>query len=84
MIDSDLIDELEPEMRLAVRQALMSLAHSGILHAQRERLFRRVAHGSDTEDSETVAQAVLNYRRVAHGLESLQQAGDALLKENEL
>jgi hypothetical protein len=82
MFDPDLIEEQPPEQQAAIRGAVMTLLSTGVLHAQKERLFSRVLHGSDTEDKEALAERILEYRKQTNVLETLIQLGEQYKEED--
>lgn len=81
MIDPDLLDEFSNEEQHQIKGAIMTLASSGILLAQKERLFRRIAEGSDTQAVDDIASSILAYRKDSHGLVQLHQQGEEYLQE---
>lgn len=81
MIDPDLLQQLEPNVRLEVKRAIGLLANCGILLAQKERLLARLAQGSDEEDVEKTAKRVLDYRKQSGWLVGLHQMGESYVKE---
>lgn len=82
MFDPDLIDQLEPEYRAAVRTAVSILASSGIIDMQLARMQSQLEYGDIDEPLESVAQKVKDYRFKAAGLRSLKSFGESIITEN--
>lgn len=81
MIDPDLLDTYSPEERGMIREALAKLAATGVLMAQRQRLFARVAEGADNEDEKALGDKIISYRKQSHALLALHQQGESILEE---
>jgi hypothetical protein len=81
MFDPDLIDSYPPETRGMIRQSLALLASTGVLLAQKQRLFARIAEGADNEDEVTLSGRIIVYRREAHALQYLHDQGLEYLEQ---
>lgn len=81
MFDPGII-ESHPE-REKIREAVATLAATGILNQQREALFARLLNGSASESKENLAEKILEHRKSEHALISLQQLGERIIKEQE-
>lgn len=81
MIDPDLLESYPREIRDSIREAILVLATTGVLEAQRQRLFARVAEGSDNEEEKVLGDKILSYRKQSHALIALQQMGESIKME---
>ncbi len=81
MIDRDLIELQDSNTRAQIKLAIGTLAQSGILTKQRERLLTRLAEGAEDENAEDIVFKVLMYRKQSHALIELQQIGESILEE---
>lgn len=81
MIDPDLLATYSDDEQKMLKSAFITLSSSGILIRQVERLFTRVAEGSDIEFPSDLNKKIMEYRWKAAGLRTLQQVGESFLKE---
>jgi hypothetical protein len=81
MFDKDLIKMLDAEVRIQVEDALVTIANSGLIATQKQRLLERVAAGADTESEPEMLAALRDYRIKVRGLDSLNELGEYLNKE---
>lgn len=80
MIDPDLIETLDNETQIALKNALITLAGSGILRKQMDRELMRLANGSMTENPEILTNEILDYRKRVAGLQILESYGQLYLQ----
>jgi DNA-binding FadR family transcriptional regulator len=83
MIDQDLIESQPAETRMMIRESLRTLAASGVLEAQQNRLVARVAFGDESEGSETLMQTIRETRWKMRALQQLQELGNQFGKEDQ-
>lgn len=81
MIDSDLIEELNETQLPAVKSAIATLASTGILESQLDRMFLRLSEGAYDQNPDDLAKEIADYRWRASGLRALQQLGESFLEE---
>ena len=81
MIDRDLIDSMPDDQAKIIRGAIVTLASSGILTAQMQRMFARLAEGNIDQEVADLADNIKDYRFKVAGLRALQQFGESILEE---
>lgn len=81
MIDRELVEGLDNEMRDAVISALSLIKESGIIQAQLGRELTRLGQGAPDESDEKLADRIRAYRQRRSLLLALAELGE-LGKEN--
>ena len=82
MIDRSILSRLDPELEAAVRNAVLTIANSGVLDMQLAIAFESISAGSATEDPTELATRILNYRRENHGIIALKALADDIKKDS--
>ena len=82
MLDLSLIRTLEPDLEAAVRNAILTLANSGILDMQLATAFESISAGSVSEDPHELAAKIVRYRQENHGIIALKLLADDIKKES--
>lgn len=82
MIDLSLINELEPELQAAVKNAILTLVNSGIVDTQLSVSFESIASGSVSEEPSELAAKILRYRQESNGLIALKGLAGELKESN--
>lgn len=83
MFDPDLIESYPPETQETIKVAVTSLFSTGVLEAQKERLYGRVLQGSDSEKPEDLVKRILEFRKQSYALTSLIQLATQLITERD-
>lgn len=81
MFDPDIFESMPDHERIAVRNAIATIATSGIIERQLTRQFERLSEGDESEDIESLSHNILQYRKDSHGLKSLLTLGQHIMKE---
>lgn len=83
MIDSDLVDSLAEHEARTLKQAIVTVANSGILQMQEARLLLQLASGPDSQAIFDLGESILAYRRKVQSLRELLELGDQFRNELE-
>lgn len=71
MIDQSVLNQLEPDLKAAVQNAILTLANSGVIETQLAIAFESIASGSVSEEPSELAAKILRYRQENNGLIAL-------------
>ena len=83
MIDADLLEKLDAEMRIAVLESFAVIMDSGIIDLQQERLLARLRAGALDEDDVKLAARIKAYRGDIAKLQALKSLGDLIKQKDE-
>lgn len=82
MIDKSLLQQMNPDLEAAVRNAILTIANSGVLDQQLALAFESISHGAVSEDPSELASRILRYRQENHGIIALKQLADEIRNES--
>jgi hypothetical protein len=83
MIEDSIWAKFDEEYRLAIEQAIMTLANSGILAMQVQVEIQRLVDGDPTQDVDVLAKEILRVRADTRGLQLLHDYGLQLTQEHQ-
>lgn len=78
MIDRDILDKLDKDVREAVESAILTIHNSGVVQAQRESNYQSILHGDSDEDAGKLAQRIVEWRRRQLPLDSFMELAEVI------
>lgn len=75
MFDPGILEDLHPELRLGVVNALITLAETGVLVAQIEAQGSRLLAGSESQPADELAKNILSFRADVRMLQMIHDTG---------
>lgn len=82
MIDRRVLEQLDPDVRIAVESAVLTIGNSGVLDLQLRIAFESIVEGAVNEAPEELTARILRYRQENHGVIGLIAYAEELKKES--
>lgn len=74
MIEVESFEQLTPDLRRAVRSAMLTICNSGVIKIQQDSNLLRILDGAADEDPTLLANRIIKFRESQYGLDAFLAA----------